>query len=286
MRTLLGGLAGAATIAGLMLAVAGWRGTPDMLPALPGRSRRVIGTPRTGWARWRWPVALSAGAIVWALSPWPVAAALTVTTVVGLPILLATSSAAQARITRVEAIEEWTRRLSDVLTTGAGLEQAITTTARSCPAPLRTEVGALVARLAARWPTDRALRAFATDLHDPAGDLVVAALMLAAHRRGPGLASVLAGVAGSVGEDVAARRRIEAERARPRTTAKAVTVITLGMVAVGAVNGSYLTPYGEPLGQVVLAVIAAAFIGCLLWMRRLTLPAADSRFLAPDTDAR
>lgn len=283
MRPLLGALAGAATIAGLFLVVAGWRGTTGLLPALPHRTRRT--TPAAGWARWRWPVALGAGALVWAASHWPVAAALTVTAIVGLPVLLATTSAAQARITRVEAIEEWTRRLSDVLTTGAGLEQAITTTARSCPAPLRTEVGALVARLAARWPTDRALHAFATDLHDPAGDLVVAALMLAAHRRGPGLASVLAGVAGSVGEDVAARRRIEAERARPRTTAKAVTLITLGMLAVGAVNGSYLAPYGDPLGQVVLAAIAAAFVGCLLWMRRLTLPPEDARFLAPRKDA-
>ncbi|WP_149203870.1 type II secretion system F family protein [Actinotalea subterranea] len=279
MRPLLGGLAGAAAVAGLLLAFAGWRGTTDLLPPLPRRTRRT--TPTAGWARWRWPIALAAGAFVWAISRWPVAGALTVTAVVGLPVLLSTTSAAQARITRVEAIEEWTRRLSDVLTSGTGLEQAITTTARSCPAPLRTEVGALVARLAARWPTERALRAFARDLHDPAGDLVVAALMLAAHRRGPGLASVLAGVAGSVGEDVAARRRIEAERARPRTTAKAVTVITLGMLAVGAVNGSYLAPYGDPLGQVVLAVISAGFVGCLLWMRRLALPAPEPRFLAP-----
>ena len=283
MRPLLGGIAGAMTVAGLLMVVAGWRGTTDLLPALPRRTRRTART--SGWARWRWPAAIAAGSLVWAVTRWPVAGALTVTAIVGLPVLMSTTAVAQARIARVEAIEEWTRRLSDVLTSGAGLEQAITTTARSCPPPLRTEVGALVARLAARWPTERALRAFATDLHDPAGDLVVAALSLAAHRRGPGLASVLAGVAGSVGEDVAARRRIEAERAKPRTTAKAVTVITLGMLGVGAINGSYLTPYADPLGQVVLAVIAGGFVGCLLWMRRLTLPAPEPRFLVPGMDA-
>ena len=277
MRPLLGGLAGGLTVVGALIAVAGWRGTSGQL-RMRARRSRPSRTP-TAWARWRWPVTISAAAVVWTITRWPVAAALTATAVLGLPVLLDTTRVAQARIARVEAIEEWTRRLSDVLTTGAGLEQAITTTARSCPAPLRAEVGALVARLAARWPIDRTLRAFAKDLHDPAGDLVVAALILAAHRRGPGLASVLAGVAGSVAEDVAARRRIEAERARPRATAKAVTLITLGVLGVGALNGSYLSPYGDPLGQIVLAVIAGGFAGCLLWMRHLTLPAHEPRFL-------
>ena len=203
--------------------------------------------------------------------------------VLGVPVLLSTGAVAKARIARVEAIEEWTRRLSDVLTSGSGLHEALTATARTCPAALRTEVGALVARLSARWPIERALRAFGDDLHDPAGDLVVAALLLAAHRRGPGLASVLAGVATSVGEDVAARRRIEAERARPRTTAKAVTLITFAVLAVGATSGTYLAPYGEPLGQAVLTMLGAAFGACLVWMRRLTLPPAEPRYLTGHT---
>ena len=283
MSPLLGGLAGALTVVGLLLFAAGWRGTPNPFPARPRRARAARRS--STWEQWRWFVAVGAGALTWALSRWPVAGVLVAAGVLGLPVLMTTSKVAEARIARVEAIEEWTRRLSDVLTSGAGLEQAITTTARSCPAPLRTDVGALVARLAARWPTDRALQAFATDLNDPAGDLLVAALLLATHRRGPGLASVLAGVAGSVGEDVAARRRIEAERARPRTTAKAITVITFAVLGVGALNGSYLSPYGDPLGQAVLALVAGGFVGCLLWMRRLTLPAPEPRFLAPGRGA-
>ena len=95
------------------------------------------------------------------------------------------------------------------------------------------EVSALAARLAARWPTETALRAFADDLDDATGDLVVATLILGARRRGPGLARVLTAVADSVAEEVAMRRKVEAERAKPRTTARAVTLITLGVVAVG-----------------------------------------------------
>ena len=86
-------------------------------------------------------------------------------------------------------------------------------------------------------------------------------------------------MADSVAEDVAVRRKVEAERAKPRATARAVTFITLGAVAVGAFNGTYLAPYGGPLGQIVLAVIAAAFVGCLAWMRSLTLSAPEPRFL-------
>ena len=77
---------------------------------------------------------------------------------------------------------------------------------------------------------------------------MAAALILAARRRGPGLPRVLGALADSVAEDVAVRRKVEAERAKPRTTARAVTLITLGVVAVGALNGAYLRPYATLLG--------------------------------------
>ena len=99
------------------------------------------------------------------------------------------------------------------------------------------------------------MRAFADDLDDATGDLIVATLILGARRRGPGLARVLSAVADSVAEEVAMRRKVEAERAKPRTTARAVTLITLGVVAVGSLNGTYLAPYRTLLGQLVLVVI-------------------------------
>ena len=136
-------------------------------------------------------------------------------------------------------------------------------------------------RLTARWPTETALRAFADDLGDATGDLAVAALILGHHRRGPGLARALTAVADSVAQEVAMRRRVEADRAKPRATARAVTLITLGVVAVGALNKTYLAPYGTPLGQLVLAGIAVAFVAALAWMRALTLSRPTPRLLAP-----
>jgi tight adherence protein B len=272
MRTTLAALAGALSAIGLFVAVLGARRTTR-----PARAARKIGGRPSG----RFVPSRSGGVglLVWAVSGWPVAGALVTATVVGLPVLLGTGTVAARRIGRVEAIEEWTRRLSDILVAGVGLEQALIGSLRTCPPALRTEVTALVARLSARWPTERALRALADDVDDAAADLVVAALVLAARRRGPGLARVLTAVADSVAEDVTVRRKVEAERAKPRTTARAVTLITLGVVAVGALNGTYLSPYAGPLGQAVLAAIAAAFIGCLAWMRALTLSAPEPRFL-------
>ena len=177
------------------------------------------------------------------------------------------------------ALEDWTRRLSDVLTVGVGLEQAITASLRTTPAAITTEVTALTARLGARWPTEAALRAFADELDDPTGDLVAAALILGARRRGPGLAAVLDGLAATVAEEVAMRRKVEADRARPRTTARWVTLITVGVVGLGALNGTYLRPYGTTIGQLVLAALGLAFAAALLWMRAISDGATDPRFL-------
>lgn len=277
MTPLLAALSGAVLVAGALLAAIGLRRT-EPAPARP-RRRRTRRPADRWWDRWRWAIAAGAGLLAWAITRWPVAALIVVAAVIGLPYLLGSARVAALAIDRVEAIEEWTRRLADVLATGVGLEQGILASATTAPPPLAPDVGALVARISARWPTDQALRAFADDLDDAAGDFVVASLLLASRRRGPGLSGVLTAVAGSVADEVAVRRKVEAERARPRSTARLVTLITLGVAGLLMLNGSYLQPYSDGLGQLVLAAIAAAFAGCLLWIRALTLTPPDPRFL-------
>ena len=286
MTSALAAVAGVAVVSGLLLAVLGARRTtPVTGPSLPaGFAHRLLAAVRrengrSGWGVWRWPTALVAGLVAWLLTGWPIAAAITGVTVVGLPILLSTGRDAARGVNRIEAVEEWTRRLADVLVVGVGLEQAISTTARTCPEPIRAEVIRLAARLDAHWPLESALRAFADDLDDATADLIAATLILGARRRGPGLPRVLQAVADSIADEVASRRRVEAERAKPRTTARAVTLITIAVVAVGALNGTYLSPYGTPLGQLVLAVIAGGFVLALVWMRALTLTPPAPRIL-------
>lgn len=279
MTTLFAAIAGVLITSGILLTVAGGRRT-DAPPR--ARTKRARGT-RADLVRSRRARGLVAGGVglaVWAVTGWPVAGAVVTVTIVGLPVLLGTGKAAARSIDRIEAVEEWTRRVADVLVAGTGLEQALVASLATCPDPIRPEVTALCARLSARWTPEQALRAFADDVDDAAADLVAAALVLAARRRGPGLARVLTSVADSVAEEVVVRRKVEAERAKPRATARAVTLITLGMVGVGALNGDYLAPYATGLGQLVLAAIAAGFVGCLAWMRALTLSAPEPRFLA------
>ncbi|MCB2175754.1 MAG: type II secretion system F family protein [Actinomycetales bacterium] len=279
MTALFAAIAGVLITSGILLTAVGGRRT-DTPPR--ARTKRARGT-RTQLVRSRRTRTLAAcgiGLAVWAVSGWPVAGAVVTVTILGLPVLLGTGKAAARSIDRIEAVEEWTRRVADVLVAGTGLEQALVASLATCPDPIRPEVTALCARLSARWTPEQALRAFADDVDDAAADLVAAALVLAARRRGPGLARVLTSVADSVAEEVAVRRKVEAERAKPRATARAVTLITLGMVGVGALNGDYLAPYTTGLGQLVLAAIAAGFVACLAWMRALTLSAPEPRFLA------
>jgi len=284
---LLAGVSGALVVAGLLLAVAAMIPTDapprPVLSQQPRRWRRLL-SGVDGRRRITW-VAAAAGAAVWALSGWPVGGAAVTLTLVGVPWLLRQFSAGNTQIERLEALQEWVRRTSDVIAAGGGLEQTLIRSAKTAPAPIRGDVQTLTARLQARWPTTRALLAFADDLDDAAGDLVVAALMLGAELRGPGLARVLTELARSLSEDVTMRRKIEADRAKPRANARWLLLITVGSVAVAALNSDYTAPYGTPLGQLVLAAIVAMIAGCLLWMRKLTLSPPTPRFLV-DADGR
>jgi tight adherence protein B len=273
---MLAGLAGALIGLGVVVGVAGWIRTEPKQP----RSGPAKLRPPRRWHRWRWPTVAAAALLTWALTGWPAAGLIVATVLIGLSPLLTTSRVAARSIERVEAMEEWTRRLADILSVGVGLEQGIVSSVRTVPTPIRGEVTALTARLGARVPTETALRTLADDLNDATGDLVVAALLLAHRRRGPGVARTLTAVADSVADEVAARRRVEADRAKPRTTARAVTLITLGLVAVGFLNGTYIAPYGTPLGQLVLVGITGTFVTALAWMRALTLGQAQPRLVA------
>jgi Flp pilus assembly protein TadB len=214
------------------------------------------------------------------LSGWPALGIAAAAAAIGLPAVVGADRRAQQQIDRVEAVEEWARRVSDLLAIGVGLEQALTSAARTAPAAIAEPAATLAARIAARMPTEAALRAMADELADPAADLVLAALILASRRRGPGVAAALTAISDSVGEEVAARRRIEADRAKPRATARAVTLITVVIIGVGLMNGAYTAPYGTQLGQLVLAATLGFFAAALWWMHRMTVGVTPGRLLA------
>lgn len=276
MIVLVPAVAGALVVGGLIALVVGLR--PSPVVERPSRPRQVQTiTKRT---RMLLLGGFAAGVVAFLVTGWVLALLVVPVAFVGLPILLSSSSAAH-RIERLEAMEEWTRSLSGVLTVGVGLEQALVATLRSTPAAIAPEVTRLVARLRARWVTEDALRAFADELDDATGDLVAANLILGARRRGAGLASVLEGLAESVAADVRARRQVEADRAKPRATARWVTLISVGVLVILAVSGTYVKPYQSPLGQVILVALLAMYVATLIWMKRMAIGRAMPRFLSP-----
>lgn len=268
MSPLIPALSGALIVAGTIGLIAGLRPVPVDDGARPPSplARRLRSIPRHTLLMLL--AGFLTGALVWLMTGWILALVIAPVAAVGMPVLLSTSSAT-AEIQRLEAMQEWTRALAGVLTVGVGLEQALILTLRSTPKPISTDVTNLVARLRSRWDTERAIRAFADELDDATGDLVAAYLIRAARRRGAGLANVLEDLAESVAEDVRARRRVEADRAKPRATARWVTIISASVLVFLAFTGSYVEPYGTPLGQVVLAILLTAYVATLVWLRRM-----------------
>ncbi|NED96854.1 hypothetical protein G1H11_16225 [Phytoactinopolyspora alkaliphila] len=283
MNPLLAAVAAVTALSGLWLFAAGLRPVPeDQVRRSADRLRHQLHglrgtTPAQRRKRAVLAAAMGAGALVWLFTGWILAVVALPAAAAGLPILLQTSSE-RSGIARLEAMSDWTRDLSGVIGAGIGIEQAIRASLTTAPQPIRTEVGRLVARLQARWNTEDALRAFADDIDDSTGDLIAAALILGAQRRGAQLASVLTGLADTVADDIRMRRNVIAEQAKPRANARMITAITSGGLLL-----LFLTPYSEPYrnpwGQAILTVYLGLYVVCLIWLRNITRSPRQARLL-------
>lgn len=264
------GLAVAGGLVGLVAGIVGT--TAPAGPSVAARlraGRRLAGRDERMARRTRLALGALAGILLWLVTGVFVAGALVLLAVVGVPWLLSPTKSAAARIGKLEALGDWTQRLANVLRLGRGLDEALQVSRKGCPEDIAGEVGDLAGRLQVGWrPTD-ALRLFGDALGDVTADKVVAALVLSAADRGPGLAQALDDLAESVHDEVARRRAIEADRAKPRTTMRWMTIITLGVAGAGLLIPSYTAPYGTLLGQLVLGVLAAGFVGVLALMRQI-----------------
>lgn len=273
--TALAAACGAGFGLGVLLIFAGARGAQFS----PAASRQLT-MPQMERLSLRLALAVGAGAVVGAVTRWPVASLAAVALGLVAPALVGSRPGGPGAVARSEAVAAWTEMLRDTMAGAAGIEGAIVASAQAAPAPIRAEVAVLAERLE-RQRLVPALRAFADDLADPTADLVVAALVLAADRHAGRLGDLLGSLARSARDDATMRLRVEAGRARTRTAVRVMVGATVVMaLGLGVLNRGYLASYGSALGQLVLLVVVGCFAGAFWWLAHLARASAPERFLA------
>jgi Flp pilus assembly protein TadB len=269
-------LAGAVGGAGLFLLVVALRGLP---PRPPGEVSRLRGWAREVGAA-RAATAVLAGLVVLVATRWLVAgagAALLVLSWRGMSGVAGERGA----MARLEALATWTESLRDTIAGAVGLEQAIPASLRAAAPSLREPLTAMVERLHTRVPMPEALRRFADDLADPGADLIIAALIINARLRGPGLRDLLGALSRSVREELDVRRKVNAQRRSTRRGAQIVVGISVGLaLGLALFNHAYVQVYDSVTGQLVLCVIVALYAAGVIWMRALARFPVPERLLA------
>jgi Flp pilus assembly protein TadB len=270
-------IAGALVGGGVLLFIVAIRGVRPRRGKPSGRSREeLIRTFST-----RTALAVVAGVVVLVVTRWPVAG-------IGAALLVLSwntigGGAAEERrsMARLEALAAWTESLRDTIAGAVGLEQAVPSSLRAVAPVLHPHVQALVDRMHTRVPLADALRRFGDDLDDASADLVVAALILNARLRGPGLRDMLGALATSARAELDMRRRVEANRRTTRRSVQIVVGVSVGTaLLLAVVNRAYVSMYDTLTGQLVLAVVVGLFAVGFIWLRRLAKYETPQRFLA------
>ncbi|HEY6276977.1 MAG TPA: type II secretion system F family protein [Streptosporangiaceae bacterium] len=271
----LAAVAGATAGAGLFLLVAAIRGLPVSPPRPASELRRRL----RELAGLRGAIALAAGALALVATGWLVAG-------IGVALLayswrgLSGAAGERRSLVRLEALATWTESLRDTIAGAVGLEQAIPASLRVAAPVLAEPLAKLVDRLHIRVPMPDALLRFADDLDDPGADLIIAALVINARLRGPGLRDLLGSLSASVREELDMRRRVTADRRSIRRSVQIVIGVSVGMaLALALLDRGFLAPYDGVLGQAVLTVVIAIYAAGIIWLRRLARFETPQRLL-------
>lgn len=181
---------------------------------------------------------------------------------------------------RVEALAMWTESLRDTIAGAVGLEQAIPSASKTAGPLLTPHLELLMDRLRGRMPLADALNLLAQDIDDPSADIIVAALILNAKLRGPGLREVLGALAKSAREEVDMRQRVIAQRAGTRRSVQIIVACVVTVVlGLAFFDRRYVAAYDSAVGQIVLAVVVCFFAAGFLWLRKLAEVKTPERFL-------
>jgi Flp pilus assembly protein TadB len=276
-NTLLAMLAGGVVGGGVLLVIAALIGWAPPVEGKPGLAQRVDVRSFGN----RLLIALVAALIALLITRWLVAGIAAALLGFFGRSLFGGAAHSRAEMGRLEALASWTESLRDTIAGAVGLEQAIPATYNAAGAPLKRPIGMLIDRLRTREPLPDALMKFADDLADPSADLIVAALVLNARLRGPGLRDVLSSLSSAAREELDVRGRVEAGRKSIRRSVQIIVGLTMAVVfGLTLLNRRYVAPYSTPGGQIALAVVFGIFAAGFLWLRRLAEFEVPERFLS------
>lgn len=274
--------------AGLTVILSALGSDPDSTlaaPSLLARLRASVAGPLLGL---RLVGGLAIGVGVLALTRWPVAAVAVAVLIVFWPALFGAVGSSRDRVAQLEALAMWTESLKDLVSGATGLYEAIPASVSTAPPTLLNPLSRLSGLISAREPLPAALRQLAEDLGDPSADLVIAALIMNADTRGPGLAGSLDRLAGSIREELELRRSIEASRRGGRRSVQimSVSVVVMACLMAFVFPPQFSAPYRTPTGQLVLLGVFAVFTVCFAMLRRLGDPDIPQTFLTEATARR
>ena len=274
---LLAVLAGALVGAGLFVLIAAIRGLP---PKAKSQGPSALERAVKDMFSIRGAVAVIVGILTLLITRWVVAG-------IGMALLayswrsLIGAASERKAMARLEGLATWTESLRDTIAGAVGLEQAIPASLRAAAPSLRDPLAAMVERLHTRVPMPEALRRFADDLADPSADLIIAALMINARLRGPGLRDLLGALSRSVREELDVRRKVNAQRRSTRRGAQIVVGISVGLaLGLALFNHAYVQVYDSATGQLVLCIVVALYAAGVMWMRALARFPVPERLLA------
>jgi tight adherence protein B len=273
------GLLGAGAGLGLVLLVTGLRrADAPAWPRLRHLARRAHRAGRTG--RRRAAGAVVAAVVVGVVTRWPVGTLLTAVAAWWLPSIAGPDRDHHQQVARIEAIASWAESLRDTLAAAAGLEQALLATQPVAPEPIRDQITTLAVRIRQGERLPAALRELAADLADPTGDLVVAALLLAAQQQASDLGQLLGNLAETARAHAGMRMRIAAGRARVRTAVRIIITATVALVlGLLVFSRAFLQPYDSAAGQIVLAAVGGLFAAAFWLLHKIPRFGEPQRFL-------
>lgn len=232
--------------------------------------------------------AVAAGVLVLLVTGWPVAALGVAAGVVYVPSVLGGGRAAKELIEKSEALADWTRRLADLISSGAAgsTRDALKRSLTSVPETIAPQVALLVSRMGPQG-TESALLRFAAEVGDPSAQKIAGILILRERNGGPGLADVLTALAADLDDRSRMIREVEAERAKPRTNMRSIVVATAVLVSLMMLFARpFLSTYSSVIGQITLAGVVAVFAIALRWMKKLSTPPSQSQVLVAPSEVR